>query len=57
MITIEKVEEIIKELREIPDLEHFMENKGESFCKKNKISFGQLNFLISVVCTEKIKTK
>lgn len=55
MLTIEKVETILKELRGITDLESFRDIDGERFCKKNKISFGQLNFLVSVVCSERHK--
>jgi len=54
-IAIEKVEKLIVELRKQPDLERFRDEQGMEFCKRNGINMGQLNFLLSVVATERIR--
>jgi hypothetical protein len=55
MIDIKKVENLVAELRKQPDLEKFRTEQGEEFCKRNGINGGQLNFLISVVATERMR--
>jgi hypothetical protein len=54
-IAIEKVEKLVVELRKQPDLEAFRTQQGEAFCKTNGINMGQLNFLLSVVATERLR--
>lgn len=54
-IAIEKVEKLIKELQKYPDLEKFRDEQGEAFAKANGINGGQLNFLLSVVATQRMK--
>jgi hypothetical protein len=54
-IPIEKVEKLIKELQKYPDLEKFRDEQGEEFCKLQGINGGQLNFLLSVVATQRMK--
>jgi len=54
-IQIEKVEKLIKELQKYPDLDKFRDEQGEEFCKNNRINDGQLNFLLSVVATQRMK--
>ena len=54
-IPIEKVEKLIKELQKYPDLEKFRDEQGEEFAQKNGINGGQLNFLISIVATQRMK--
>jgi hypothetical protein len=46
-----------EELQKVKDLKKFQENKkkNQAFCKKYKISSGNLNFLLSVVAAEQIK--
>lgn len=55
MIDIKKVENLVVELRKQPDLERFRDEQGEEFCKRNGINGGQLNFLLSVVATERMR--
>ena len=54
-IPIEKVKRLIKELQKYPDLEKFRDEQGEEFAKNNGINGGQLNFLLSVVATQRMK--
>ena len=54
-IAIEKVEKLVAELRKQPDLEKFRDEQGEEFCRLNGINGGQLNFLLSVVATERMR--
>jgi hypothetical protein len=54
-IQIEKVEKLIKELQKYPDLDKFRDEQGEEFCKNNRINGSQLNFLLSVVATQRMK--
>jgi hypothetical protein len=54
-IAIEKVEKLVAELRKQPDLEKFRDEQGEEFCRLNGIYGGQLNFLLSVVATERMR--
>jgi hypothetical protein len=54
-LQIEKVEKLIKELQKYPDLDKFRDEQGEEFCKNNRINDGQLNFLLSVVATQRMK--
>ena len=54
-IAIEKVEKLVVELRKQPDLEKFRDEQGEEFCRLNGINGGQLNFLLSVVATERMR--
>jgi hypothetical protein len=54
-IALEKVEKLIAELRKQPDLDKFRTEQGEAFCKANGINGGQLNFLLSVVATERMR--
>jgi len=55
MISIEKIEKLIKELRKKEDLDKFRDEHGEEFCKEHHIQPSQLNFLLSVVATERFK--
>jgi len=54
-IAIEKVEKLIVELRKQPDLDKFRTEQGEAFCQTNGINGGQLNFLLSVVASERMR--
>jgi hypothetical protein len=54
--TISGVNQALEELRKFDDLLMFRNHCGEAFCEKYKIFPGQLNFLLSVVATERIKT-
>ncbi|MFA5207508.1 MAG: hypothetical protein WC428_02510 [Candidatus Paceibacterota bacterium] len=54
-LQIEKVEKLIKELQKYPDLDKFRDEQGEEFAKNNGINGGQLNFLLSVVATQRMK--
>lgn len=54
-IPIEKVEKLVVELRKQPDLDKFRAVSGEGFCKANGINMSQLNFLLSVVATERMR--
>ena len=54
-IAIEKVEKLVVELRKQPDLEKFRDEQGEEFCRLNGINGGQLNFLLSVVASERMR--
>jgi hypothetical protein len=55
MITIEKVDKLLKEIRKYSDLKKFNDELGEQFCIDNKIKGSQLNFLIGVVQSERMK--
>jgi hypothetical protein len=54
---IANIQEILEDLRQHEDLRKFQEEDGKKFCKKHKITSGQLNFLLSVVAAERIKEK
>lgn len=54
---IANIQKILEDLRQHEDLRKFQEEDGEKFCKKHKITSGQLNFLLSVVAAERVKEK
>lgn len=54
MITTEKVEKILKELRLYPNLQVFRDVKGEEYCREHQIKVYELNFLVNVVNTERL---
>lgn len=51
-IALEKVQELITELKSKKDLQDFRAKEGEAFCKKHGIKMMQLNFLLSVAGVE-----
>jgi hypothetical protein len=55
MITIEKVNKLLIEIRKHSDLIKFNDESGEQFCAENNIKGGQLNFLVCVVQGERMK--
>jgi hypothetical protein len=52
---IGNLQKALEELREVEDLKKFQKEQDEEFCKKYKISSGNLNFLLSIVSAERIK--
>jgi hypothetical protein len=55
-MNISDVQTVLNELRKEKDLKKFQKNRiGEKFCAKNKITPGQLNFLLSVVAVERME--
>ncbi len=54
--TLNGISEALDEIRKFEDLVGFQIENGSKFCEKHKIQGGQLNFLISVVAAERIKS-
>jgi hypothetical protein len=55
IISYEKVNKLMAELRKEPDIKNFREEKGQAFCKKYGIDGKQLNFMMAVVAVERMR--
>ena len=56
-MTFKETQEILDEIRKYDNLKIFQAEKSNEICKQYNITETQLNFLLSVIASERIKKK